>query len=513
MLYYPRLVASIRKNEIDLTIQHSVTYLYAMSCGGIRLNDAIKSLAKNSFIYGESANELGRIARDLELGMNSLQVLNNLIESTPSRKMKDFLRGLISVINSKGSMTEYMKLKATQYHNEAEDEQKNFVELLGSLSEVYVVALVAGPMFLLVVGIAMGMVGSGFENLLFAVVYGYIPLASIGFFVLVSSLSKTMTQGTEVISIERELKIFKDVLVKDTDEADIEVLRRKISNKKRWSVLTDPLKYLIMDPEKSLYVGIFLAAAYLIYILGNNKISYDNAGIFIITGTVIAALLFSIFYEIRSYNIRQVENRLPLFLRKLANASGSGLTLIRSIEMALSSEVGTLANEIKKVVREAKWGSPVNVSLIRMSRRVRTPLITRMVALIVKASEATGNITSIMNIAAEEVESESKLKQERMSVTFIYMLIIYMTFLCFLFIAVILSRSFLPFLPSSNTGIGFGAAMNVNQIKTLMFHAASLNGFFSGLIAGQIVNGQASAGVKHSIIMLLMSYITFSIFL
>lgn len=513
MLYYPCLVASIRKNEIDLTIQHSVTYLYAMSRGGIRLNDAIKSLAKNSFIYGESANELGRIARDLELGQNSLQVLNNLIDGTPSRKMKDFLKGLISVINSKGSMTEYMKLKAQQYHNEADNEQKNFVELLGSLSEVYVVALVAGPMFLLVVGIVMGMVGSGFGNLLFAVVYGYIPFASLAFFVLVSSLSGTTTQGIEVIAIERELKIFKDVVVHDTDEVRVKELIRKISKKKRMSALANPFKDLIMYPKKSLFLGIFIAAIYLIYIFSNYKVVYDNAGIFLITASVIATLPFSLFYEIRSRNIRQVENRLPLFLRRLANASGSGLTLIRSIEMALSSEVGSLANEIKKVVREAKWGSSVNVSLIRMSHRVRTPLMTRMVALIVKASEATGNITSIMNVAAEEVESESKLKQERMSITFIYLLIIYMTFLCFLFIAVIISKSFLPFLPTTNSGIGFGASMNVSQIKTLMFHAASLNGFFSGLIAGQIVNGQAASGVKHSILMLLMAYITFSIFL
>lgn len=214
MLYYPHIIASTRKNEIDLTIQHSVTYLYAMSMGGLSLNESIKSLGKQANIYGEAANELGRIGRDTELlGKSSLSAINDLIDNTPSRKMADFLKGLVSVIKSKGDLTDYFRLKAKQYHSEAEVEQKMFLEMLGSLSEAYVVALVAGPMFLIVIGIVMGMVGGGFNNALFAVIYGIIPIASIAFIVLISSMSRTPFEKLDIFVYQKELRAFKEVLL------------------------------------------------------------------------------------------------------------------------------------------------------------------------------------------------------------------------------------------------------------------------------------------------------------
>ncbi len=511
MLYYPCLQAAVRKNEIDLTIQHSVTYLYAMSMGGIRLNESLMSLGKNAGIYGEAALELGRIVRDTELlGKSSLQAINSLIDTTPSKKMRDFLIGLVSVINSKGDLTDYFRLKAKQYHSEAETEQKMFLEMLGSLSEAYVVALVAGPMFLIIVGIVMGMIGSGFNNILYAIIYGVIPIASIGFIILISSLSRTTQEETELFVYEKELKVFKDIPLVPSDTEKVDKLRQIIKKKRRLKEITNPFKMFYLNPEKALYPGVFIGAVYLIYSLWKTEINLDAVGIHLLFATVMATMPFVVFYEVRGYRIRQIENRMPVFLRTLANASESGLTIIKSIEMVLSSEAGALASEIKKVWRDARWGNPISLSLYRMSHRVRTQAMTRIVSLIVKANEATGNIAMVMNIAAEEAESESKLRQERLSVTVIYLLIIYMTFFCFLFIAIVLSRSFFPMMmQSSGSAIGFGKGLDIGAIKLLMFHAASLNGFFSGLMIGQIVSGTPASGVKHSIIMLLMAYLTF----
>ena len=51
--YYPVIIASGRKNRIDLTIQHAVIYLYAMGKGQMRLHESLRSLGKNAQIYGE----------------------------------------------------------------------------------------------------------------------------------------------------------------------------------------------------------------------------------------------------------------------------------------------------------------------------------------------------------------------------------------------------------------------------------------------------------------------------
>lgn len=511
LLYYPQLIASTRKKHIDLTIQHAATYLYAMSRGGLNLYESLTSLGKNAVIYGEAAVDIGRIERDMKLfGKSSLEAMHSLIETTPSSKMQEFLRGLVSVANSKGDIAEYFRRKSLQYHAEAENEQKLFLEMLGVISEGYVVALVAGPMFLIVVGIVMGMIGGGFTSMLYAVVYGVIPVASVAFLVFISMLSRSASGKALPFVYKREPGSFKDIPVIAADAEKADMLRQEIQKKRRLIGLKDPVKLFYLHPEKALYIGLFIGALYFMYHLWQAGFELQAVDRDLLFGTLIAALPFAVFYEAGSYRIKHIENQMPIFLRKLANASDAGLTLVKAIEMTLFSEAGALATEVKKVLREVKWGSPVSASLMRMSRRVRTIAMTRIVSLIVKASEATGNIAEVMNIAAEEAESERKLKQARVAVTSVYLIIIYMAFFCFLFIAVILSRSFLPVLSIHGSILGMGSGMGAGEIKQLMFHAALLNGFFSGLIAGEITGGSIASGVKHSIIMLLAAYMTFS---
>ncbi len=511
-MYYPYLIASTRKKHIDLTIQHAATYLYAMSRGGLNLNESLTSLGKNAAIYGEAALELGRIVRDMKLlGKSSLEAMQSLIETTPSSKMQEFLRGLVSVVNSKGDIAEYFGRKALQYHAEAENEQKLFLEMLGVISEAYVVALVAGPMFLIVVGIVMGMAGGGFTNVLYAVVYVAIPVASLAFLIFISTLSRTASGKTEDFVHKKELSPFDDIPVIAADVEKADKLRQELRKKKRLIELKAPLKLFYLHPEKALYIGLFIGALYFLYHFWQAGFELEAVDRHLLFATLIATLPFAVFYEAKSYRTNHIESQMPVFLRKLANASEAGLTLVKAIEMTLISEAGALAAEVKKVLREVKWGVPISASLIRMSKKVRTLAMTRIVSLIVKASEATGNIAEVMNIAADEAESERKLKQARTSVTSVYLIIIYMAFFCFLFIAVILSRSFLPMLSMQGSIPGMGKGLGAEEIKQLMLHAALLNGFFSGLIAGEITGGSIASGVNHSIIMLLAAYITFSL--
>ncbi len=511
-MYYPYFIASTRKKHIDLTIQHAATYLYAMSRGGLNLNESLTSLGKNAAIYGEAALELGHIVRDMKLfGKSSLEAMQSLIETTPSSKMQEFLRGLVTVVNSKGDIAEYFRRKALQYHAEAENEQKLFLEMLGVISEAYVVALVAGPMLLIVVGIVMGMVSGGFTSVLYGVVYWIIPVASFAFLVFISRLSGTASGKMELFSHKKEQRPFNDipVIAADTEKAD--KLRQELQKKKRLNMLKNPVRIFYLHPEKALYIGLFIGALYFMYHLWQAGFETEAVDRHLLFGTIIATLPFAIFYEAKSYRTNHIESQMPMFLRKLSNASDAGLTLVKAIEMTLISEAGALAAEVKKVLREVQWGNPISVSLMRMSQRVRTLAMTRIVSLIVKASEATGNIAEVMNIAADEAESERKLKQARISVTSVYLIIIYMAFFCFLFIAVILSRSFLPMLSMQGSILGMGKGLGAGEIKQLMLHAALLNGFFSGLIAGEITDGSIASGVKHSIIMLLAAYMTFSL--
>jgi len=182
----PTLKASIRKSAIDLSLPHAIIYLYALSRGGMNMLDIFRSLSTYSHIYGTAAEEFGNIVRDIEYFNHDLPTaLRNASIRTPSEKFKDFLDGLDSVIMSGGNITTYLKSKSQQYQSIAVREQKNFMETLGVLAEVYISVFVAGPLFLITILVILGLIGPGATELLYLLVYAFIPSGTV-IFLLVS---------------------------------------------------------------------------------------------------------------------------------------------------------------------------------------------------------------------------------------------------------------------------------------------------------------------------------------
>jgi flagellar protein FlaJ len=53
--------------------------------------------------------------------------------------------------------------------------------------------------------------------------------------------------------------------------------------------------------------------------------------------------------------------------------------------------------------------------------------------------------------------------------------------------------------------------VNISELNSIMFATCGLLGFFSGLIAGQMGEGRLLFGLKHTIILLLLTYLVFTI--
>jgi len=73
---------------------------------------------------------------------------------------------------------------------------------------------------------------------------------------------------------------------------------------------------------------------------------------------------------------------------------------------------------------------------------------------------------------------------------------------------------FLPKIPEiSGTGSGmFAISAQKEDYNRLFMHATVIQGFFSGIIAGQITGESPYDGLKHSIIMVTIAYIFFTWF-
>ncbi|MEA3294356.1 MAG: type II secretion system F family protein [Euryarchaeota archaeon] len=187
--YYPVLFNSTRKRNIDQMLPYAVHYMSAMSGAGVVPVDVFLSLAKNP-IYGEAAVEASYIVRDIKLmGYDLVYGLKTVAATTPSYKLQEFLQGAITIVSSGGDLESFLKLKADQFVVENMREQREFLETLGLIAETYVTAFIAGPLFLIVMISVMSIMGGSDMIILYLLIYMVIPVSSVMFVILVSSLT------------------------------------------------------------------------------------------------------------------------------------------------------------------------------------------------------------------------------------------------------------------------------------------------------------------------------------
>jgi flagellar protein FlaJ len=189
-ILYPGLEAGNRRRNIDASLPYAINYITSMSTAGITPAEVFRLLG-SSTIYGQSAVEARYIAREIDIfGRDLIDALRLVSASTPSRRMKEFLQGTMASVASGGNITEYFRTKAEQYSMENRQNQKMFLETLALVSESYVTAMVAGTLFLIILQSIMSvMSGDNNPMFLYAVIYVMIPLGSIMFVIMISSMT------------------------------------------------------------------------------------------------------------------------------------------------------------------------------------------------------------------------------------------------------------------------------------------------------------------------------------
>ncbi len=151
------------------------------------------------------------------------------------------------------------------------------------------------------------------------------------------------------------------------------------------------------------------------------------------------------FYMARKQReVRQIERRLPDFLRDVAEAGRFGMTLAEAIVVSSGGRYGKLTPEIKKMAAQISWGVPATEALRLFSERVKTPMVQRVVAIIVKSSDAGGDVADVLTMVSHDTKENQLTEDERRIAMSTYIAVIYISFLVFLVTIVILNVTFLP---------------------------------------------------------------------
>ncbi len=221
--------------------------------------------------------------------------------------------------------------------------------------------------------------------------------------------------------------------------------------------------------------------------------------------------------------VKQIERRLPDFLRDVAEAGRFGMTLADAIVVSSGGRYGKLTPEIKKMAAQISWGVPATEALRLFAERVKTPMVQRVVAIIVKSSDAGGDVADVLTMVSHDTKENQLTEDERRIAMSTYVAVIYISFMVFIVTIWILNATFLPKMVEASgalaqttaAGIQSPLARNlpdvVYQIKVAFFIATIVHGLGDGILAGVLDNGKIPTGLRHSFVMLLIALLGFQL--
>ncbi|MDP3104436.1 MAG: type II secretion system F family protein [Candidatus Methanoperedens sp.] len=518
IMAYPGLEAHNRKIKIDLTLAHTVAYMHALSKGGLSLISIFKSLGEHINVYGESAEEVAYIIIDTEIhGSDLITALKTAAVTTPSDKFRDFIDNLLNIMETGGDMETFFASMVSHYQKSAESDQNMHLEMLGMFAETYVTAFVAGPLFLITILIVMGITGPGSLNMLKVLIYAVIPLSAIAFGVLLSVIS-VGSEGRliKIYEVSKKIRHYDDVRVKPVTPGEERSIR-KLLRSLRWTsvvnVRKNPLKTFFSDPQKILYISVPVALIYSFLSIYGHEITITLMDDVIVISLIIILVPFIIFYEMQMKRITKIGESIPGFLRRLAAISEMGVPLFQAINSISKINLGVLSTEVKLMYKDIVWSRSLLEALTKFERRVNTIAISRIVTLITKASESTANIKDTLRVAASDSDLSEKLMRQKFTVLFTYLIVVYISFFVFMLVLYVFATMFLPQIPSNSGTSGMlSISTHKEEYSMLFMHASVIQGFFSGIIAGQMIGESPFDGLKHSMFMMITAYIFFVVF-
>jgi flagellar protein FlaJ len=533
LLLIPYSKASSRKREIDMLLSDAVSFMYALSVGGLNQLEILEAMAKAEDTYGEVAREFQGIVHETEyFGTDYRSAILKQAQTTPSKELSQFLTDMLSIVNSGGNMEQFLDDKKDKHMRTAQQQQEMTLETLELFGEMYM-TLSLFPLLLIIILVIMSMLGNADQLLLYATVYGLIPLTGVGFLVLVSTVKqdepgdgylRPQNATARLEGADREGLLHLGLVEHFVgDYAVFDRIKSREGTFKTKELLSDPHLFFRDNPLMTLALTV-PAAVVLLGVAaagGFAPTSWDGMVAQPVWGTFIwlyvplyvTLVPLAVFREWNHRSRTAVLHKLSDDLRKLSSANETGQTLLESIRTVGETSSGKLAEEFRLMHAKVKYGMSLREALVEFNNKYHIPRLARTVKLITKAQEASSQITNVLTTAAQASENQDDIARERKSRTRMQVVIIVMTYLTLLAVMAILKTQFLDVMSGltdqassggggAASGTSFGASIDTNLLSVLFFHAVTLQAVLSGIISGYIRDADILSGVKFVVVLL-----------
>ena len=187
---YLNIVIYKVSRNIDANISYAFLYFSIMAAIGVPPYKIFQEISNAEYIYGAVSKESKLIVKDVDLfGSDIITAFKNISKTTPSTNFKKILQGTIVTTVSGGKISDYFLIRSQEFMEERRKNYEEFIETLNMVSEIYITAMVAGPLFLIT--LLSGLVMAGEMNIpaMQFMVYVYIPLGTLFFIFFIDVIS------------------------------------------------------------------------------------------------------------------------------------------------------------------------------------------------------------------------------------------------------------------------------------------------------------------------------------
>ncbi|MCK4429448.1 MAG: type II secretion system F family protein [Candidatus Aenigmarchaeota archaeon] len=302
------------------------------------------------------------------------------------------------------------------------------------------------------------------------------------------------------------------------------------------------------EPTKEQEI-LFYSAIVAVFICACGVISYaifSSADVllnFFFVAIVSFILPIFLHHYLNFLELTDCEKYFPVFLDDIKEAKKSGISFPEAIK-SCRGNYGKLDKHVKKLRKDISWGVAVNMALNHMKKNLKkSQVVSRSISVLTETYLSGGNLEEILGTLTRSliriIESENYRKNTMQQHVFM----MYAIFLMYIGLIIILGNFLIPMISdigsaggsgASNLGgmqmisatspctdcsdilctglcsyynlmggmFGFGEENSLElYYKSLFLTMILIQGFFTGLIAGQISSKSWVDGAKHGIIM------------
>jgi len=222
---------------------------------------------------------------------------------------------------------------------------------------------------------------------------------------------------------------------------------------------------------------------------------------------MIATIPYSIdiFREKRLLKKREVA--FSEFLFKLSELMRGGIDPIKGVISLSNGELGAIKKSVQDSASFLVLGHSFEYSMNRLAEAIGSKLVSKYINIVVQAAHTGGDVADLIFRTSEDMRAVISIEREKDDNLKQYIIIFYLAQGIIIMLVYILSTSLLPLIQGVGAELLGGQGLSDINFERGFFHMILLNALFGGFIIGMITEGDLKHGLKHSNILLGISYI------